>query len=360
MEKMQPRLMAKVKSARNWVLPLCCAAIWGILENRDARAQARPYYEDKTIRILDYGTAGGGSDLLARLVARHLPKQIPGSPQVVVQNMPGAAGAIAANYVYTVAKPDGLTLGLIAGGLYQAQLLGKPEIKYDWVKFGWIGTDQPNDTSVFVRSDSGHRSLDDIKAAREPVVCADSAAGSPNYAFVRLLTEVFGARFKQVLGYQGSGAMNLAIERGEAVCRAISITTLLSAEPLKTWVKSGFIRVLVHSGREKDAALPDVPTVWELAQKQQIGKDHLELMKVVLAAPDFGRPFVAPPGISADRLELLRNSFSKTMKDPEFLIEARKLSLDVNPKSGTELERLARDVMETSPQMVKRMDKLLQ
>jgi tripartite-type tricarboxylate transporter receptor subunit TctC len=130
------------------------------------------------------------------------------------------------------------------------------------VKFGWIGTDQPNVTSLFVRSDSGHRSLDDIKAAREPVVCADSAAGSSNYAFVRLLTEVFAAKFKQVLGYQGSGAMNLAIERGEAVCRAISVTTLLSAEPLKTWVKSGFIRVLVHSGRQRDGALPDVPTVW--------------------------------------------------------------------------------------------------
>lgn len=352
--------MAKIKGARKWMLPLCCVAVWGILRTSDAGAQARPFYEDKTIRIVDYGTAGGGSDLLARLVARHLPKQIPGNPQVVVQNMPGAAGAIAANYIYSVAKPDGLAVGLIAGGLYQAQLLGKPEIKFDWVKFGWIGTDQPNVTSLFVRSDSGHRSLDDIKAAREPVVCADSAAGSPNYAFVRLLTEVFGAKFKQVLGYQGSGAMNLAIERGEAVCRAISVTTLLSAEPLKTWVKSGFIRVLVHSGRQRDGALPDVPTIWEVAQKQQIGKEDLELMNVVLAAPDFGRPFVAPPGIPEDRLELLRNSFSKTMKDPEFLMEARKLSLDVNPKNGVELERLAREVMGTSPQMVKRLEKLLQ
>lgn len=140
--------MAKIKGARKWMLPLCCVAVWGILRTSDAGAQARPFYEDKTIRIVDYGTAGGGSDLLARLVARHLPKQIPGNPQVVVQNMPGAAGAIAANYIYSVAKPDGLAVGLIAGGLYQAQLLGKPEIKFDWVKFGWIGTDQPNVTSL--------------------------------------------------------------------------------------------------------------------------------------------------------------------------------------------------------------------
>ena len=349
-----------MQNARMRILLVCCAAVFGILQAGDARAQARPVYEDKTIRIVDYGTAGGGSDLLARLVARHLPKQVPGNPPVIVQNMPGAAGAIAANYIYGVAKPDGLTLGLIAGGLYQAQLLGKPEIKFDWVKFGWISTDQPNVTSLFVRSDSGHRNLDDIKAAREPVVCADSAPGSPNYAFVRLLTEVFGARFKQVLGYQGSGAMNLAIERGEAVCRAISLTTLFSAEPLKTWVKSRFIRVLVHSGRERDAALPDVPTVWEIAQQQQINKEDLDLMKVVLAAPDFGRPFIAPPGLPEDRLELLRNSFSKMMKDPEFLVEARKLGLEVNPKTGVELERLAREVMGTSPQMIKRLEKLLQ
>jgi len=352
--------MTRSRKVRKWVLLFCCATISVILQTLNAWAQARPFYEDKTIRIVDYGTAGGGSDLLARLVARHLPRQIPGNPQFVVQNMPGAAGAIAANYVYSVAKPDGLTLGLIAAGLYQAQLLAKPEIKFDWVKFGWIGTDQPNIISVLVRSDSGHRSLDDISAAREPVVCADSAAGSPNYAFIRLLTEVFGAKFKQVLGYQGSGAMNLAIEIGEAVCRSISITTLLSAEPLKTWVKTGFIRVVVHSGRERHAALPDVPTVWELAQKQQIGKEDLEFMKVVLGAPDFGRPFVAPPGLPKDRLDLLRDSFSKTMKNPEFLAEARKLNLDINAKSGPELERLAREVMAPSPQMVKRLEKLLQ
>jgi tripartite-type tricarboxylate transporter receptor subunit TctC len=129
---------------------------------------------------------------------------------------------------------------------------------------------------------------------------------------------------------------------------------------LKTWVKTGFIRVVVHSGRERHAALPDVPTVWELAQKQQIGKEDLEFMKVVLGAPDFGRPFVAPPGLPKDRLDLLRDSFSKTMKNPEFLAEARKLNLDINAKSGPELEQLAREVMAPSPQMVKRLEKLLQ
>lgn len=274
--------------------------------------------------------------------------------------MPGAAGAIATNYVYSVAKPDGLTVGLIASALYQAQLLGKPEVKFDWAKFAWIGTDQPNAISVFVRSDTGYRTLDDVKNAPEPVVCADSAVGSPNYAYVRLLIEVFGARFRQVLGYQGSGAMNLAIERSEAVCRSISITTLLSAEPLKTWLKTGFIRVLAHSGRERHSAFADAPTVWELAQKYQIAKEELEFIKVVMAAPDFGRPFVAPPGTPKDRLELLRESFLKTMKDPEFLAEAGKVGLEINPKSGAELERLAREVMGTSPQMIKRLEKLLE
>ncbi len=351
--------MTRSRKVRRWVLLFCCAAIWIILQTLNAWAQAR-FYEDKTIRIVDYGTAGGGSDLLARLVARHIPKHIPGNPKVLVQNMPGAAGAIATNYVYSVAKPDGLTVGLIASALYQAQLLGKPEVKFDWAKFAWIGTDQPNAISLFVRSDTGYQNLDDIRNASEPVVCADSAVGSPNYAYVRLLMEVFGARFKQVLGYQGSGAMNLAIERSEAVCRSISITTLLSAEPLKTWLKTGFIRVLAHSGRERHSAFPDASTVWELAQKYQIAKEELEFIKVVMAAPEFGRPFVAPPGIPKDRLEILRESFLKTMKDPEFLAEAAKVGLEINPKSGAELERLAREVMGTSPHMVKRLEKLLE
>ena len=338
----------------------CCAVIWSILQNLDAWAQARPFYEDKTIRIIDYGTAGGGSELLARLVARHVPKHIPGSPKVLVQNMPGAAGAIATNYVYSVAKPDGLTLGLIASALYQAQLLGKPEVKFDWGKFAWIGTDQPNAISVFVRSDTGYKTLEDVKNASEPAVCADSAVGSPNYAYVRLLIEVFGAKFRQVLGYQGSGAMNLAIERSEAVCRSISITTLLSTEPLRTWLNRGFIRVLAHSGRQRHSAFPDAPTVWELAQKYQIAKEEVDFIKVVMAAPDFGRPFVAPPGIPKDTLDLLRESFLKTMKDPEFLAEAGKVGLDISPKSGVELERLAHEVMGASPKMVKRLEKLLE
>jgi tripartite-type tricarboxylate transporter receptor subunit TctC len=347
------------KKAVVWIALFCCASFctsWAV----NASAQARPFYENKTIRIIDYGTAGGGSDLLARLVARHIPKHIPGNPNVVVQNMPGAAGAIATNYVYGVAKPDGLTVGIIASALYQAQLLRKPEVKFDWAKFGWIGTDQPNTTALFVRSDTGLRGLEDVKNAAQPVVCADSTVGSPNYAYVRLLTEVFGAKFRQVLGYQGSGAMNVAIERSEAVCRAISISTLLSAEPLKTWLKTGFIRVLVHTGREKHPAFPEASTVWELAEKYQIGKPELEFVRMVLAAPEFGRPFVAPPGLPKDRLMTLRESFLETMKDSEFLADAGKVGLDISPKSGADLEQLARDVMETSPEMIKRLEKLLE
>lgn len=326
----------------------------------DVRAQGRSFYEGKSIRLIVFGSPGGGNDLWARLLARYMPEHLPGRPQLVVQNMPGAAGMIATNYLYNVAKADGLTIGLIAPALYQAQVIGRPEAKFDWAKFGWIGTPETSAYQVFIRADAGYRSLDDVRKASQPPPCAESSIGSMNYAFNKLIGEVFEAKFQSTLGYRGSGEMNAAVQRGEAVCRSTTVSTLLTTQPPREWLKTGFIRVLVQSGRERHPALADVPTVWELAEKYRVGKEDRQLMRLVLAAAAFGRPFVAPPGVPEERLELLREAFLSTTRDPNFVKVATKAGFEVSPVSGAELDRLAKELAATSPAAVQRLKKLLE
>lgn len=334
--------------------------VGGILPPFSAWAQDQPFYEGKTVRLIVFGTPGGGNDLWARLLARHMTNHIPGGPGFVVQNMPGAAGMIAANYLYNVAKPDGLTIGLISPALYQPQIIGQPAVKFDWSRFGWIGTPEVSAYQLYIRADTGYKTLDDIRAAKEPPICAESGAGSMNYAHIRLIEQVYGARFKPVVGYKGSGEMNAAIQRGEAVCRSTTISAVLATEPPRTWLKTGFIRVLVQSGKKRHPALPDVPIHGELAEKYRLGEHDRQLVRLVLAAADFGRPFVAPPGLHSDRLELLRKAFAGTMNDPEFLKVATRAGFEVSHLSGAELESLAKAVVATSPGLAQRLRKVLE
>ena len=333
-------------------------SLCGVMIGQEVWAQS--FYEGKTVRVVVFGTAGGANDLWARLLGRYMPKHIPGTPAFMVQNMPGAAGMIAANHLYAVAKPDGLTIGLIAPALYQAQIVGRPEVKFNWANFGWIGTGEKSAYQVYIRTDTGYKELDDIKRATEPPRCAETAIGSMNYAYIRLIDEVFQAKFNPVLGYKGGGEMNLAIERGEAVCRATTVSAVLTTEPPLRWLKTGFIRVLVQSGKQRHPALSDVPTIWELADKHAVGEEDRQLIRLVVAAAEFGRPFVAPPGFPKIQLALVREAFLKTMRDPEFLKEAAKAGLEVNSTGGEDLERLAREIVAVSLSTVQRLKNLLE
>lgn len=333
-------------------------SLCGVMIGHEVWAQG--FYEGQTVRVVVFGTAGGANDLWARLVGRYMPKHIPGTPAFIVQNMPGAAGIIATNYLYAVAKPDGLTIGLIGPALYQAQIVGQPEVKFNWANFGWIGTGEKSAYQVYIRTDAGYKELDDIKRATEPPRCAETAIGSMNYAYIRLIDEVFQAKFKPVLGYKGGGEMNLAIERGEAVCRATTVSALLTTEPPRRWLKTGFIRVLVQSGKQRHPALSEVPTIWELAEKHAVGEEDRQLIRLVLAAAEFGRPFVAPPGFVKLQLALVREAFLKTMRDPEFLKEAAKAGLEISPGHGDELERLAREIVAVSPRTAQRLKNVLE
>ena len=222
------------------------------------------YYQGKTMTIVVGTVAGDLYDLYARAIALYMGKYIPGNPNIIVQNMPGAGHMIAANYIYNVAKPDGLTIAAINAGLYFEQLIGRAEVKFDWTKYTWIGNATKSPQVLYMRADSPYKTIEDVRSAKEPPKCGTTGMSNMGYFVPKLLEETVGAKFNVVAGYQGGNEIDLAVERGEIQCRSLSSEAYFSREPFHTWRKNNFARVLVQGGRKRDERLPDAPTLYEL------------------------------------------------------------------------------------------------
>jgi tripartite-type tricarboxylate transporter receptor subunit TctC len=323
-------------------------------------ADGGDFFKGKIIRVVVGNSSGGAMDDWGRFIAQHLSRHIPGNPEIIVQNMPGAGAIIAANYIYNVAKPDGLTVGLVNPANYIDQLMGSKQVKFDWPKFSWIGSPERVDQVLFIRSDVPYKTIEDLRAAKDPPRCAALARAGLGYLLPRLLEEGLGIKLNMVLGYGGGGDMNLAIEKGEVQCRAGTVSAYVGREPTRTWIKNGFVRGLAQSGVKRYSKLPDVPTVYELMDTYKTPDATKRLARVLLSSGDLGRPFIAPPGIAADRLKLLREAFNKAMHDPALLADANKRKWDLEPSSGEELEATAKEIMVQPPEVIERMKKLLE
>ena len=324
--------------------------------NADAQA---PFYQGKTITIVVGYLSGDGYDIWARLLAAHMGKHIPGTPNMIVQNMPGAGSMIAANSVYNVAKPDGLTMGAIGPSLYLDQLIGKKEVQFDWAKFGWVGSTENTPWLFYMNSNTPFKTIDDVRKAKEAPKCSATSSGTSGHFIPKLLEEAVGAKFTVVMGYQGGAEQDLAFERGEVVCRALSIPTFFAREPFTTWRKKNMVRILLQTGRKRDAKMPDVPTIHELMSEYKTPANIRQLVTAVLASGDLGRPFITPPAIPADRLKLLRDAFRKTMGDAAFLADVKARKLEADPDYGEELETIAKEAAAQPREIVDRLKKLL-
>jgi tripartite-type tricarboxylate transporter receptor subunit TctC len=338
----------------------CVAFLLGVAQIASA-ADTTPqeFYKGKSVTVVVGNSVGGAQDDWARFIALYLGKHIPGNPTIVVQNMPGAGTIIAANHIYNIAKPDGLTLGLINPGIYTDQLLGAKEVKFDWPKFSWIGSPERIDQVLFVRTDTPYKTLEDIRKATEPPRCAALARNGLGYHLPRILEEGLKAKFHMVVGYGGGGEMNLAIEKGEVHCRAGTVSAYVGREPTRTWAKNGFVRALVQSGSTRYPKLPDVPTVYELMETYKSPDAIKRVAKVLLSAGDLGRPFIAPPGTPPDRVKVLRAAFTKAMSDPQLLADAKKREWDIDLLGGEELETVAKEIMVQPPEVIDRVKKML-
>ncbi|HEU4341892.1 MAG TPA: tripartite tricarboxylate transporter substrate binding protein [Candidatus Binatia bacterium] len=318
------------------------------------------FYQGKSIRLIVGSPAGSNYDQYGRLIAPYLRKHIPGNPDVIVQNMGGAGSVIAANHVYRVAAPDGLTLVSILPAIYFDQLVGRKEVQFDYTKFAWIGSTDRSNNLLIMRSDTPYKTMHDVRGASQPPKCAATGTGSIAYYMPKLLEETIGTKFDVVAGYPGGPEMDLAVERGEAQCRAFTVSAFLSRrDPYLSWRKNRSVRVLVQTGSRRDPRLPDVPTLNELMDEYKTPESSRRLANLVLASGDLGRPIMAPPGTPADRVKILRQAFMKALGDPELLAQAERQNMEVEPTGGEELEALAKEVMSQPPEVVERMKKLL-
>lgn len=316
-----------------------------------------PFYKGKTVKIVVGLSAGGGYDRAARLLARYMGKYIPGNPDIIVQNMPGAGSVVSANYVYTVAKPDGLTLLMPHNNLYLSQLSADKEVKFDLVKMHWIGSMDKDDMMLFMRSDAPYKTIKDVVGAKEPPKCGTTGVGGSDYVLSRILEETIGAKLNQVVGYPGSNEIAVAVERGEVQCQGLTIQTFFSREPFLTWLKSNFVRFLTQSGRKRDPRVAG-PTIFELMDEYKTPAPKRRLAEAMLSGGEWARPMLVAPATPTDRVQILREAYEKAVKDPDLLAEAKKLRIDVQFGKGTELQTMAKEAMNQPPDVVEQIKKL--
>jgi tripartite-type tricarboxylate transporter receptor subunit TctC len=339
---------------------LCLLAAFVIALTSEAFTQSEQDFKGKTIRLMIGTSTGGGVDLYARLVAQFLGRHLPGEPTIIPQNMPGASSLVAANYIYNMARPDGLTLGALQGGVFFDQILGRDTVKFEWSKFTMIGSPERLEAQLYMRADSPYKSLEDIRRVAEPPRCGGAGTGATGYFVPRVLEETLGLKFKTVTGYQSGGEIDIAVERGELHCRAFDIGSFVGREPTRTWFKNGYVKSLIQTGRKRDARLGDVPTLFELMDKQKTPDAPRRMATVVLSSGGFGRPMVAPPGMSADLSRTIRDSYAKMLKDPEFIAEVKKRRYDLEPVSWEEMQSLAKEVTSQPPDVIERVKRILE
>ena len=325
----------------------------------EVRAQADPFYKGKTIRIVVGSTTGGFYDRWARLLARFMGKHIPGQPDVIVQIMAGAGSVIATNHVYKVAKPDGLSLVMPLNSIYVDQLVGRAETQFDLRKFHFIGSPAVESNIFYMRADAPYKSIADVIKAKEPPKCGSTGTASSDYILSKVLEETVGAKFNSVQGYPGGSEIDLAVEKGEVVCRAHSTSAHFGREPFDTWHKKGFDRHIVQTSRKRDSRAGDVPTTHEIFDQYKVPANSRRIAQVVLAAGDFGRPIMVTPGTPPERVKILRDALVKTLNDSEVLAETKKARMDVEPSSGEELESLVKEIFDSPPDVLERVKKML-
>ncbi|MDP2601208.1 MAG: tripartite tricarboxylate transporter substrate-binding protein [Deltaproteobacteria bacterium] len=313
-----------------------------------------PFYQGKTVRIIVGASAGGGYDTYSRTIARHIGKHIAGNPTFVVDNMPGAGFLIAANHIYKVAKPDGLTIGHFIGGLFLQQLLGKPGIEFDGPKFGFIGVPTQDNYVIGISKKTGVTSMDQWMSTKTVVKLGGVGAGSATDDIPKVFMATIGLPVQLVSGFKGTADVRLAYNSGEVqgVCNAWESFRA-------TWpneLKSGDLTIVLQTTAKPHPELPNVPLSINYAKTDEARKLIQALVHSVGPA---ARPYVLPPGTPKDRVQILRRAFMDTMKDPDFIADATKAKLDLNPLDGAELEKNVREVFNLDAALLPRAKEIL-
>jgi len=344
MEKRSMTRLRSVATTTTLACALACALFWTPAAAQDTI--------DRPINIYVAGTAGGGIDLYARVLARHFGRYVPGKPTVNVQVMPGAGGIRAANFLTQQAPKDGTAITTFAGGPILEPLIGSRKLDYDSSQFTWIGAVSKDVGLCIAWGASPFKTIKD--AQRETMVVAGTGAGSDTDTWPVILNELIATRFKLVTGYQGTQETVIAIERGEAHGRCtFSYSALKTAKP--DWLRDNKINILTQLAFEKHKDFPDAPLIYELVSKA----DDRQLLDLMIGPSAMARPFAGPPGLPPKIATMLRRAFDATVKDPAFLAEAEKIQAEILPTSGEDVQTLVTRLYGTPKPVVERVKKFL-
>ncbi len=323
------------------------------LQLHSAQAQDS-FYKGKTIRLIVGAPPGGGFDTYSRAISRHIGKHIPGNPTMVVDNMPGAAGLIAANYVYKVSKPDGLSAGTFVGGLFLQQLLGLPGIEFNAPRFEFLGVPGQDNFMIGLAKSTGITSVEQWKASGTVLKIGGIAPGGGTDDIPKLLKATLGLPLQLVTGYKGTAPVRLAFNAGEVQGACNSWESFKA-----TWrneMETGQVVIVIQAALRPHPEVPNVPWAYDLAKTDDAKKMIQALARVNGAT---NRPYVLPPRTPKDRVKILRKAFSDTMKDPEFRADAQKAKLDLDPLDGEEIENEVKTLFKLEPALVKQLKEIL-
>jgi tripartite-type tricarboxylate transporter receptor subunit TctC len=328
------------------------AALAAFLACVPAMAQSEPdFYAGKNLQVVIGVSAGGGYDTWGRLVARHIVRKLPGNPTAVPQNMPGAGSITAGNHIFNAAARDGTVIGILNRDAPLAPLTGSAAARFDATRFSWIGTPTVETNVCFVSSKASVRSIEDI--SKREVILGAVGPGSGSYNYPKALAGLLDLKIKLISGFPGSTDVLLAMERGEVDGMCESLDSVESRKPGA--IKAKQLHVLFQGGMEPSPELPGVPFIRDFARNEE----ERQAIKLLYAGQGLGRPFIAPPDLVTGRLATLRKAFDETMKDAEFLAEAKKLRLDVEPRTGAELEALVKELYAAPKELMRRLSDLV-
>jgi tripartite-type tricarboxylate transporter receptor subunit TctC len=316
-----------------------------------ASAQPAGYYAGKQVKmIIGLGT-GGGYDLWARMVARHIGKHLPGNPTVISQNMEGAGSFRAASYMYSQAPKDGTVMALIARDASLGPITGNSGAQFDPTKFSWLGTTTTETNVCIAHNTAPVKTVQDL--AKRELMVGDNGAGTGTGNYPKALNQLLGLKFKIIRGYASSADVVLAMERGEVEGYCESLESVYSKRP--DWIPNKTVNVLFQGGVQPNPELKVVPFINDLAKND----DDRRAIEFLYAGQGIGRPFFAPPGLAPEVLKMLRDGFNATMKDPEFVAEAKQRKLTLEPENGEYMEKLINRIYATPKPIVERVAELI-
>lgn len=336
----------------NVLLAIVFAGACGRSDN--AATTPDEFYRGKTVAIVVGSGAGGGFDTTARLVSRHIGRHIPGTPTVIVQNMPGGGGLVAANYIFNAAPRDGTVIGLFHEAQIMNQLTGGEGVQFDLREFNWLGSSYVDPNVCIVRTDAPVTTFAEMVGSRTAIAVGGTGPGSNTYDAPRVLAAATGANLKAVAGYPTTNDVRVGVERGEIQGMCLGWESVQSASG--QWLQDNYAKVFVQNGTTKHRDLPDVPLALEFAKTDE----QRMLLRMVDAPGAMAKPFAMPPGVDMRLVEVMRRALMATYSDPAFLAEAGTMRLEFQPKDAAGIQAVLNDVLATPPEAAAQYREIIQ